>query len=338
MIIQKITSGLGNQMFQYAFYTLIREKYRDTKILCDTTWFNAYDEHHGYELERIFKNVPGSEFNIEKASVPDITRLSGMIPTIVKGKGAKLFDGVRRIPNRILKDTLLRKRKPFILNQTDGDIEDDFITDENGNTINPFFDKVMNLDTSSDYFIIGFFIEERYYLPILPKIKKHFVFDEITEEQNIKYAGEIEETDSVSIHIRRGDYLSDLYKDKFIALNREYYENAVKLICEKITARAQADGRKADIRFFVFSDDKDFVESEFGWLENKTIVCSNTGDKSYRDMQLMSMCKHNIIANSTFSQWGALLNNNEGHITIYPKSYMNGKDSEVKTSPGWIRI
>ena len=66
MIVVRITSGLGNQMFQYSFYLLMKKMYGDkTKVLCDITWFNANDDHHGYELERIFTGVEGSDFKID---------------------------------------------------------------------------------------------------------------------------------------------------------------------------------------------------------------------------------------------------------------------------------
>ena len=70
----------------------------------------------------------------------------------------------------------------------------------------------------------------------------------------------------------------------------------------------------------------------------RIIVSGNSGDKSFRDMQLMSICNHNIVANSTFSQWGALLNCNDNHTVIYPKTYMVDKDNEEKTTPGWVRL
>ena len=93
-----------------------------------------------------------------------------------------------------------------------------------------------------------------------------------------------------------------------------------------------------DPKFFIFSEDADFVEKEFAWLSDKTIVNINSGNDSYRDMQLMTKCKANIIANSTFSQWASILNENSDHITIYPAQYMSDEDTEERTLSGWIRV
>jgi len=339
MIILRITSGLGNQMFQYAFYTLLEEKYKDTEILCDTRWFNYNHEGREYELERIFSGVEGSTFEIKKASLMQTVKLSGKVPNLFNGGAGKAFEKFRRYPNRLLKNNLLAKRAPFILDQLEGDLADYIPTAEvkcdevreSANVLDtPFYKKIMNLDTANDYFICGFFIEEKYYSQVMDEVKRRFIFPEITEEHNKKYAELITNSDSVSIHVRRGDYLSDLYKDKFLTLGREYYEGAVNYIKNEFPEK--------ELKFFIFSDDEEFVKKEFDWLENKTIVTGNSGDTSYRDMQLMSLCSHNIIANSTFSQWGALLNRNEGHITVYPRVYMTDSDNEKKSLPGWIRL
>lgn len=322
MIVLRITSGLGNQMYQYAFYTLLKEKYKDTEVLCDTTWFHNNHEGRKYELEAIFSGVEGSLFEIKKASFLQIVKLSGKIPNIFDGKFGKFFNEFRRYPNRILKDTLLKKRKQYILEQVEG----------------PLFDKVMNLNTSKDWYITGFFIEEKYYSNVLEKVREKFIFPKISESSNIEYAKQISECDSISIHVRRGDYLSDLYKDKFLTLGKEYYEKAINHVSELVINKCKSEGREPNIKYFIFSDDEEFVKKEFNWLNNKVIVSGNDGDLCYRDMQLMSLCKHNITANSTFSQWGALLNTNDGHITVYPKAYMVDSDNEKKEDPSWIRI
>lgn len=322
MIILRITSGLGNQMFQYAFYTLLKKQYKDEAILADTFWFNNNHEGRAYELEKIFSHVDGSLFEIKKAKLSDVIKLSGKLPNLFNGAAGKIFNKIRRYPNRLMKNGRLKKRLPFILDQYEEDDIDSM-----------FLEKVMNLDTNNDFYIQGFFIEEKYYSQILDEVKKHFVFPEFSEDHNKNYEKEIMSTNSIGIHVRRGDYLSDLYKDKFMTLGKEYYEKAI----DYIKNNAHFDNRE-DLKFFIFSDDAQFVEKEFGWLENKVIITENTGDLSFRDMQLMSLCKHNIIANSTFSQWGALLNKNENHLTIYPKVYMKDHDNEIKEMKSWVRI
>ena len=110
----------------------------------------------------------------------------------------------------------------------------------------------------------------------------------------------------MSIHVRRGDYLEwgiDLVPDVF-------YRNAMKFIQEK--------KRNAELHFFVFTDDAEYVRENYYDIKNLYVVEGNTGKESYRDMQLMSLCKHNIIANSTFSFWGAYLNRNMSKIVIAP--------------------
>ncbi len=88
----------------------------------------------------------------------------------------------------------------------------------------------------------------------------------------------------------------------------------------------------------MFSEDADYVEKAFDWLDDKTIVGINSGIDSYKDMQLMSKCRGNIIANSTFSQWASILNEYPEHITVYPAKYMKGEDTEERKLPGWIRV
>ena len=338
MIIVRLTSGLGNQMFQYSFYRFLKEKYGDTQVKADLTWFYANNDHHGYELQRIFGAVGGSAFAVEEASKREIFRVTGLVPNIrqpesmltVGGYGrhtdgqAGKFEAFRRYPNRIIREFTQKKREPYIIDQLDGK----YNNEDAGDTYNEMYEKVTRLDTGRDWYIKGFWIEEKYLRGRLDEMRRHFVFPEINDDRNRGYEDDIQSHNSVSLHIRRGDYLSQTYADMFVALGRDYYEKAVGLIRE----------RTDNPRFFIFSDDPDFVREEFSWLENKCIVTGNEGPDSYRDMQLMSLCRHNIIANSTFSQWGALLNGNEGHITVYPSAYLKDRDNEMKHFDGWIRL
>ncbi len=312
MIIVKFTSGLGNQMFQYNLYRFLKEKYPETPVKADITWFNLEDEHHGFELCRIFGNVAGSDFSLDKASTAEIYRVSGQIPTPVKGIAGRAIRPFIGHINRRLREA--------------GMIEKNGVTHDQ--LVSPIsFETICDLDVTRNHFIFGYFVEECYYRDRLDAIRKELVFPPMTGE-NAELAKKMEQEDSVSIHVRRGDYLSAKYSDKFLSLGNDYYEKAVNIVREHI----------ANPKLYIFSEDREYVNEASAWLEDKTVVNNNKGNDSFRDMQLMSMCKANITANSTFSQWGSILNVNPAHITVYPAKYMVGEDTEVRTMPGWIRV
>ena len=312
LIIVRFTSGLGNQMFQYNLYRALQERYPDTEVKADVTWFYTDDEHHGFELRRIFENVPGSEFTLEDATTREIYKVSGQLPTPFKGPLARSARFLLGPVNRKLREAGKCEKCGVTFNHLNEKIDHDAIFD---------------LDVSRNCYIFGFFIEEIYYRDRIDALKREFVFPDMTGE-NLDMSRRMEQEDSVSVHVRRGDYLSSTYSGRFLCLGRDYYEKAVEII----------KGQLADPVFYIFSEDPDYVEKEFDWLDNKIIVSSNTGNDSFRDMQLMTKCKANIIANSTFSQWGSILNENTEHITVYPAAYMADEDTEVRNLPGWIRV
>lgn len=312
LIIVRFTSGLGNQMFQYNLYRIMKERYPDIPVKADITWFRTEDEHHGFELSRIFGNVPGSDFSIDIASAYEIYSVTGQIPTLFRGGAGRIVRRLCGPINRRLRGRHDKGANAVIWDQLEGPIA---------------YDDLLNLDTGKDHYIFGYFVEEVYYRDRIAKIKKELMFPPLSGE-NERIAKEMENTQSVSVHIRRGDYLSSKYSDKFLCLDRSYYEAAVNIVREHMS----------DPVFYMFSEDAEYVKKEFSWILNKKIVNINSGSDSFRDMQLMSKCKANIIANSTFSQWAAILNDNSGHITVYPASYMVGEDTEKRKMQGWIRI
>ncbi len=312
MIIVRFTSGLGNQMFQYNLYSLLRDRFPGTIVKADVTWFYTDDEHHGFELEKIFGSVPGSGFMLDKATTKEIYSVTGQFPTPVKGALAR--------PIKFLLGPVNRKLREAGKCEKCG-ITYDHLVDKID------FEKINMIDPSVNHYIFGFFIEEAYYRDRIDRIKEELVFPALSG-QNEEMAQRMRECDSVSVHVRRGDYLSSQYAGRFICLDRDYYEKAVNIVREKLD----------NPRFFFFCEDEEYIREEFSWLPDKTIVDFNKGSDSYRDMQLMTCCKANIIANSTFSQWASILNENTDHITVYPARYMADEDTEVKTMPGWIRI
>ena len=133
------------------------------------------------------------------------------------------------------------------------------------------------------------------------------------DEENTSILNCIRDTDSVSIHVRRGDYLEPRFASRYGNIaTLDYYNNAIHIIRKNVEKPY----------FFVFSDDIDWVKDNLK-IDNAVYVTHNKGKNSYLDMFLMSNCKHNIIANSSFSFWAAMLNENEGKIIVYPSKWTN---------------
>ncbi|WP_022664368.1 alpha-1,2-fucosyltransferase [Desulfospira joergensenii] len=122
--------------------------------------------------------------------------------------------------------------------------------------------------------------------------------------------------ESVSVHIRRGDYISDQgINEVHGTLNEAYYLNSIKLM-EKMFPESF---------FFLFTDDPHYVEENFKFLEDTSCIISDNDCLPYEDMYLMANCHHNIIANSSFSWWGAWLNQNPEKIVIAPRKWFSRK-------------
>lgn len=155
------------------------------------------------------------------------------------------------------------------------------------------------------------------------------------DKKNAALANEMMLCNSVSIHVRRGDYQK--VKKWRIGLGdictEDYYRKAIKEVREKIDKPV----------FYVFSDDIEWVKQNLN-LENAHYVDWNTGENSYKDMQLMTYCKVNILANSTFSLLGAWLNRNESPIIYVPKKWINNHDNHMffqyipQNDPKWVVI
>lgn len=158
-----------------------------------------------------------------------------------------------------------------------------------------------------------------------------FSFVEKPNEANAKLLKEIADTDSVSVHIRRGDYLNNVNTNVFYHPTVEWYRRAMENIEQQVR----------EPHYYFFSDDIAWVKEQFADVSDATFVDINQGRNAYNDMRLMSACKHNIIANSTFSWWGAWLNSNPLKIVIAPvKYYMNDEGNKKYLSRmipnGWI--
>lgn len=179
----------------------------------------------------------------------------------------------------------------------------------------------------------GHFQSEKYFKNIEAVIRREFTpKNPLTRETMISQGEIASATNSVCLHVRRGDYVTNNATNAYHGTcDIEYYKKALNIITEKIGTR--------DINIFVFSDDISWVKENLQ-LPYPTIYADNPNIPDYEKMYLMSLCQHNIIANSSFSWWGAWLNKNKGKIVIAPKQWFANKTStELDILPkDWIAI
>jgi len=201
-------------------------------------------------------------------------------------------------------------------------------------TIEPtlsYNEKIKNNHTSTIY--DGYWQSYKYFANINDEILNEF---EIREGfiQNSSLFKEIENSNSVSIHFRRGDYLLKKNKEVYASCERNYYFAAIKEISDKVN----------NPHFFVFSNDLPMAQKELTSLCNAKMVFvdnSKVDNGNLEDFLLMTKCKHNIIANSTFSWWAAWLNRNKEKVIIAPKKWYNGTLNDTTNDlipKTWIRI
>jgi hypothetical protein len=171
----------------------------------------------------------------------------------------------------------------------------------------------------------GFFQKEKYFISHETEIRKLFSFRDTLSGQNAGLSEKIKSTLSVSVHVRRGDYVFNPETNAYHGVcSPEYYRKAIRLMKEK----------HGDCYFFVFSDDIEWCRANLEVGEKTAFVSHNTGRNSYLDMQLMSLCKHHIIANSSFSWWGAWLNPSSDKTVIAPaKWFAEGKHDTAGLYP-----
>lgn len=190
-------------------------------------------------------------------------------------------------------------------------------------TVDTYFFNKEALNAPRNY-IFGYWQDEKYFSSISKAIKDTFSFQSI-DEDNRELAEELRSINSVSLHIRRGDY-----KDFGMTIvNDDFYAKAI----------AEINKRTDDPVFYIFSDDLDASKKMAEDLGIRyKIVSINRGADSYKDMYLMSQCKHNIIANSSFSWWGAWLNANNEKIVIAPSIWDEKKPHFKPQCSNWIKI
>jgi len=188
-------------------------------------------------------------------------------------------------------------------------------------TMHEFNQNIFNIEDSTD--LMGYFQTEKYFKHIESDVRNTFTFNDEIISECLKFKSNYKNI--VSIHFRRGDYIGDA--DKFPPLELEYYQMAINMFDDK------------EYTFFIFSDDIEWCKSIFGNTEKIVYI---EGNNQFVDMCLMSMCEHNIIANSTFSWWAAWLNSNPNKRIIAPSKWFGSGLSHLNTKDvipdNWSKI
>jgi hypothetical protein len=292
--IVKFNGGLGNQMFQYAFAYALAKNF-NLRTTLDFSWFEDVKTHENVTSRQFELDV----FNVEcdVATKEDLTKINRPeFKSKLKNILAKIFPqkfGVNYVSEKYV-----------------------FCYDK----------KLVN--SPAYYYYEGYFQNEKYFKHLRTELLNRFSLRVPLDEKNQAVLNKILETNSVSLHVRRGDYVSLDFVNKFHGLcSLDYYQNAVEYIAKKVN----------NPHFFIFSDDIEWVIKNLKIDYPFTIVDFNQ-NKGCFDMNLMKNCKHNIIANSSFSWWGAWLNNNPNKIVVAPKNWVAINRNCSIIPKNWIKI
>ena len=301
MIIVKLMGGLGNQLFQYAFGSSLAQKLNQ-EIVYDISWFI-------HERTRSLK--------LDSLGLALKYKTSGNIYVIFKKLA--IYCSAR--------SKLIRSFKPLQLLETVYELKTSFF-----NTIVKESDfDIEKLNYNKNYYLDGYWQNLEYFEDIRNLILSSIRFPEFQNAQDLNLKTQICNSESVAIHIRRGDYVSDPWANQTLGTcSIDYYQKAAEHIMSKHT----------NAKFFLFSDDPDFVKINFRFLPDAILV-SNNRRSEIDELNLMHLCKHFIIANSSFSWWGAWLNQNQEKNVIAPKQWYKNveTDKNCKIVPeNWVRL
>ena len=191
---------------------------------------------------------------------------------------------------------------------------------------NTFFDSL-----HGNVYLDGYWQSEKYFLPYADEIRKIFNLELKLCKSSSIILKKIISSESVSIHFRRGDYINDIkVNNRYGVCSLQYYKKSINYFLKRFK----------HINFFIFSDDILWVENNLPKMNNVHFVKHEEECHPYEEVFLMSKCNHNIIANSTYSWWGAWLNNNPAKIIIAPEKWFKDTQIVIKDliPENWIKL
>ena len=273
MVIVRLMGGIGNQLFQYAFGRQVALR-KLCKLKIDISWFNEN-----------FKKITPRKFELDKFNIPfvcatekEISKEKGEDRT---GLSKSLFYRIQNLKPYYKKNVVIEKSLQYD-------------------------NKIYNNPRSAYY--MGYWQTEKYFYNIKDVLLKEFTLKKNIEGKTCEILKLINQTVSVSLHIRRGDYISNpTFKEVYCEVGMLYFNKAIQHFL-KINNKTV---------FFLFSDDLQWAKENF---KGDNYIFIDEEDAAI-SLYLMSKCKHNITCNSTFSWWGAWLNTNNDKIIITPERW-----------------
>lgn len=292
MIIVKLIGGMGNQMFQYAAGR--RAAWRHNTVL--KLDLSQLQGDQGSDTPRQFA-LDHLRISAVAASSREVAEMSG------SGRG--LLGRVRQRLGLGQRGRLCREKHfhfdPQMLNIPDG------------------------------CYLVGYWQSERYFTEIEELIRDEFFFQEPLSGEKLELAKVMQGEQSVSLHVRRGDYFSSAAINALHGTcTLRYFSDAAAMVASQLQSP----------RFFVFSDDTAWTKEYLRLPYPMTVVEHNGPDRAHEDMRLMSMCRHHIISNSSFSWWGAWLNPRVDKMVVAPSRWFNDASIDTKDllPASWLRM
>ncbi|MCY7350061.1 MAG: alpha-1,2-fucosyltransferase [Cytophagaceae bacterium] len=281
MVISRITSGLGNQLFQYA---------------CG----RAVSLRHGVPLKLDLQNFTqhkNRRYALDAFAIEATEATPGEVRMALRYDTFWHRALTPRTHQRVLRERTMR--------------------------VDPAV-----LQAGPEVYLAGYWQSPTYFEDVETEIRREFTWKIPFPPQSVRWLEQIDQKNAVAIHVRRGDYVSNPdYARRFGTLPLSYYERALRYLAERLEG----------LHGFVFSDEPDWVKANFPTTIPLTIVQGNTDTE---DLRLMSACRYHVIANSTFSWWGAWLNPHADKLVLTPARFFH--DPKLNTQDllpeRWIRV
>lgn len=293
MIIVRLIGGLGNQLFQYALGRRLALE-RGVPLKLDLSWFQVQSLRH-YMLDR---------FKIDaEIATPDeiayLTRSNGKgIPNLLYKMGEKFVPYYRR--------TVVREVK------------------------RSFDPRILKVKPSAQ--LIGYWQSERYFKEIESHLRQELSLKQPLSSQSANIARQMQGSNSISLHVRRQDYVSSARRIQVYGVcSLEYYQRAVEYLRKNVP----------NPHFFVFSDDVTWAGSNLTFLAPMVEVIEVDGPaRDEEELILMSRCKHHILANSSFSWWAAWIGTTPGTVVVAPRQWIRDprRENPDIAPAAWVRM